>query len=144
MFSRIQDGDMTHGRTRRLVNTRFGRAFAVVYLAALPLGWGGFVLLMLGYSWAGVLFAIGGLGLTAAAFDLRWRDPSIIEREKQRRWPMSSSWPLPVGWRAAWGQVLLGREIPRAWMALRGKKVVDPPPRVPAKTRGKNATPTQR
>jgi hypothetical protein len=126
------------------VTARIDRTFAVAYLAALPMAWGGFVLLMFGYSWAVVLIASGGLGLIATALDVRARDPSILEREQQRRWPLSSSWPVPAGWRTAWSQVLFGREIPHAWATLRGKNADEPPPHVRAKTRRRSARATRR
>jgi hypothetical protein len=97
---------------------------AAVYLCALPLGWVSFVgcavTLLPGMRVATpvfvVLFVLAGFTLAAIAMYLLAREPGLAASEG--RGLFVSSWPLPKGWRASWGRVMLGKEIPYAKQAF--------------------------
>ncbi len=107
-------------RDDRLVETRdwsYPKPVAAMYLCALPLAWISFVGsaicvlfdLPTAMSVFAVLFGGSGFVLVAVAFYLLIREPELGTGEGSGLFV--SSWPLPRGWRASWGRVILGKEV---------------------------------
>jgi len=101
-------------------SSAYSRPWAACYLCAWTIFWSGIVGLIVGKIEAGhavlgifeIPLGVGACGLFATTFYLIAHDRSLADED-------GGSWPLPDGWRAGWGRVLLGPEIPSAIRAFR-------------------------